>query len=167
MRSVRAEDPTTSDGVPESMDEVSIESLPHGVVVPNPELLLAVTINDVLVLEPIAKAGPMMPFGLMESIAQGDEEACPTKPVELIKIVDVACATPESLPTRKLPLARVMPAAAMAVQESVPEELMAVAQVFAPQSAGSAARAVAVAAFPPMLREDVATYAKPVPPEFE
>jgi len=39
-----------------------------------------VTTKFVAVEEPIANDGPLMPFGLTERSAQGDEEACPTNP---------------------------------------------------------------------------------------
>ena len=58
----------------------------EGVVLPIPTLPPLVTTNFVAVVDPMANAGPVMPFGLMESWAHGLVEPTPTLPLLSILI---------------------------------------------------------------------------------
>lgn len=57
----------------------------------------------------------------MDRSEYGEVVPMPKKPLELMKIVEVACATPASLPTRKLPLVREAVCLLLNVDQSVLE----------------------------------------------
>ena len=109
MKSCRVDEPIANSGNPTvARLLVSIENLANGLVVAIPTLPPASTTKLVAVDEPIEKAGPVMPFGLIESCAHGVVVPIPIEPSEEMKIEEVAWAVPASFPTRKLPLARAL-----------------------------------------------------------
>ena len=61
----------------------------YGEVVPMPTFPALSTMNFVAVDEPITNAGPVMPFGLMESCAQGEVVPIPKYPFSLRRIHSV------------------------------------------------------------------------------
>ena len=66
-----------------------IANVALGDVVPTPTLPPFVTMKLVCVEEPIANAGPLIPFGFTESSAHGVVVPTPRKPAEVIVVVPV------------------------------------------------------------------------------
>ena len=61
------------------------DKVPDGVVVPIPTFPALVTTKSVFVDDPIAKAGPVIPFGFTESCAQGVVDPTPIFDPEILR----------------------------------------------------------------------------------
>jgi hypothetical protein len=81
MLPVKNEEPFTANVDPLALDVVPIPTSPVFVTV---KVLVVASVD-----EPIAKAGPVIPVGLMESFAYGEVEPIPTFPLEARKSDEV------------------------------------------------------------------------------